>query len=109
MPNPEVRFRRNRGLLALPLPERTDRSLDDLLLQVVNINPANTRDLHLLTAWLIGAFRGLAPYPILSINGEHGTAKSTACRTIRRLIHPNTADLRLTPKETARLDDHGEQ
>ena len=97
--SPDVRFRRNRGLLALPLPERTDTPLSDLLLRVVNVHQDNTRDVRLLTAWLVGAVRGVPPYPILLINGEHGTAKSTACRTIRRILDPNTADLRLTPKE----------
>jgi hypothetical protein len=63
------------------------------------VNVHDERDLQLMTGWLVGAIRGKAPYPILSVNGEQGSAKSTACRTLRRFIDPNTADLRSTPKE----------
>jgi hypothetical protein len=91
---PEVRFRRSRGLLALPLPERGACSLTTMLKTLINID-----DPMLLIAWLIGALRGKKPYPILNINGEQGTAKSTAQRYLRRLIDPNTADLRLQPSE----------
>lgn len=92
--DPEVKFRRSRGLLALPAPVTTDRSIAEMLTTLINVD-----DPLLLIAWLVGALRGRKPYPILSITGEQGTAKSSACRWLRRLIDPNTADLRLTPKE----------
>lgn len=91
---PEVKFRRSRGLLALPLPVPSAASLSKMLLSLINVS-----DPTLLIAWLLGALRGRKPYPIMSINGEHGSSKTSACRSLRRLIDPNTADLRLTPKE----------
>jgi hypothetical protein len=91
---PEVKFRRSRGLLALPVPVGGTDPLTVMLKRLINIaNPM------LLIAWLVGALRGRKPYPILDINGEQGTAKSTAERYLRRMIDPNTADLRLPPKE----------
>jgi hypothetical protein len=91
---PEVKFRRSRGLLALPEPVRSTDSLTVMLKKLINIP-----DPMLLIAWLLGALRGRKPYPILDVNGEHGSAKTSAERYVRRLIDPNTADLRLPPKD----------
>ena len=91
---PDVRFRRSRGLLALPIPVKGTCSLTMMLKALINVD-----DPTLLIAWLVGALRGKKPYPILNINGEQGTAKSTAQRYLRRIIDPNPADLRLSPKE----------
>ncbi len=92
--DPDVKFRRSRGLLALPIPVRGTNSLTTMLKALINVS-----DPMLLIAWLVGALRGRKPYPILNINGEQGTAKSSAQRYLRRIIDPNTADLRLPPKE----------
>jgi hypothetical protein len=94
VPTPEVKFRRSRGLLALPEPVRGTKSLTTMIKQVINIT-----DPMLLIAWLLGSLRGRQPYPLLNVTGEQGSAKSSACRNLRRLIDPNTADLRLPPKE----------
>lgn len=91
---PDVKFRRSPGLLALPEPVRGTDSLTVLLKKLINV-----ADPMLLIAWLVGALRGRKPYPILSVNGEHGTGKTEGQRKLRRLIDPNTADLRLPPKE----------
>lgn len=91
---PSVKFRRSRGLLALPVPVRRTDSLVNMLKKLINIT-----DPMLLIAWLIGVMRGQPPCPILAVYGEQGTAKSTTCRYLRRLIDPNTADLRIPPKE----------
>ena len=92
--NPEVKFRRSPGLLPLPAPVHGTDSLAVMFKQLINIT-----DPMLLIAWLVGALRGRKPYPILSVNGEHGTGKTKAQRFLRRIIDPNTADLRLPPKE----------
>ena len=54
-------------------------------------------DFILLVAWLVGAFRPEGPYPILRVNGEQGSAKSTLCRILRELIDPNEALVRSAP------------
>ncbi len=94
---PDVRFRRPGGLMALPTPVRGQARLADLLQTVINVH--EQADLQLIMGWLVGAMRGEKPYPILSVAGEHGSAKTSACRIIRRVIDPNTSDLRCTPKE----------
>ncbi len=90
-----VRFYRPKGVLPLPIPEKGGR-LDDLRSFV---NTRDDRDFILLTAWLIGAFQPEGPYPLLCLSGEQGSAKSTTCRLLRKLIDPNQAPLRSEPRE----------
>ena len=53
----------------------------------------------LVLGWLVAALRDTGPYPVLVLNGEQGSAKSTTARVLRMLIDPNKADLRSEPKE----------
>jgi len=57
----------------------------------------------LILGWLIGGFRVHGPFAILVILGEHGSAKSTLARVLKRLIDPNAADLRTTPIDSRDL------
>lgn len=50
-------------------------------------------------AWLVAAFRSEGPYPVLILQGEQGTAKSTAQRILRAIVDPSTTPLRTTPRE----------
>jgi hypothetical protein len=103
VPAPDhIRFIRRSGTLPLPNPTQGDLSLVELLPQVLNIDPKGPAPV-LLTAWLIGCLRGLKPFPILVVTGEHGTGKSSACRTCRMFIDPSQANLSLTPKEARDL------
>jgi hypothetical protein len=92
---PPVRFRRSRGMLALPIPQKGGGlgSLRELL------NIPEDSDWALFVACLIQAFRPKGPYPVLVIHGEHGSAKTTTCRVFRALIDPHKADLRPAPKD----------
>jgi hypothetical protein len=96
-----VRFRRSRGMLALPNPART-RGRDDgpglngLLRDFINVK--NDDALKLVIAWLLQALRPTGPYPVLLFQGEQGSAKSTAERLVRSLVDPSTAPLRTTPR-----------
>jgi hypothetical protein len=56
-------------------------------------------DFVLIVAWLLAALRDRGPYPVLVLVGEHGTAKSTLCRTLRALIDPHTTALRSLPRD----------
>src|SRR5262249_51166927 len=49
---------------------------------------------RLIVAWLLATFRPHGPYPILVLNGEQGSAKSTLARVLRKLIDPNKVLLR---------------
>lgn len=90
-----VRFRRPAGMHALPVPERggSIESLRDF------VNIGSNQDFALLVGWLIAAFRPRGPYPVLVIQGEQGSAKSTTSRVLRRLIDPNKAALRAQPRD----------
>ena len=53
----------------------------------------------LYIAWLVAAFCSGRPFVILIVNGEQGSAKTTACRIGRLLVDPNKTPLRRPPKE----------
>jgi hypothetical protein len=93
--NSPVRFRRPRGLLRLPIPERRG-SLEELR---HFINLPDDRTWRLLVAWLSGALWPGGPYPVLLLHGEHDSAKSTTSRMLRALIDPSAAALRAEPRD----------
>ena len=63
------------------------------------VNLPNGASWRLFVAWLLAALRPGFPFPILLVNGEQGSAKSTLCRMARALVDPNQAALRRPPKE----------
>jgi hypothetical protein len=89
-----VRFRRTNGMLALPHPI-AGGSLEDLR-PFVN---ACDEDWPLIIGWLVATFRPIGPYPVLTLGGEHGAAKSTTSKVLRRCIDPHSADLRAEPTD----------
>jgi hypothetical protein len=94
-----VKFRRARGMQALPVPQRGG-NLEELR-QVLNV-PLGAPWI-LVRAWLIQAFRPTGPYPILIVNGEQGCGKSWLVRVLRYLVDPNQTPLRRPPKTEADL------
>src|SRR5580658_5410647 len=95
---PPAKFRRTRGALPLPEPERGG-SLEELRL-FFNV------DHHgwiLIRAFLVAALRPGFPLPILVAKGEQGAGKSTACRVLSSLIDPRTSVLRGVPREVRDL------
>ena len=91
-----VWFRRTKGMLPLPYPSRGGK-LDELR-HFINL-PQDDPSWKLLCAWLVATLNPSGPYPILVVQGEQGSAKSTACRIVRSLIDPSTLSLRSVPKE----------
>jgi hypothetical protein len=94
-----VRFIRAPGVLPLPVPQPGGR-IDDLR---AFLNVRDEADFVLLVSWLLACLRRRGPYPVLSVNGEQGSAKSTLQRLMRDLVDPNTAPLRSEPKEVRDL------
>lgn len=92
-----VKFRRVKSMLPLPVPERGG-SIKELR-ALLNLNEDNQPQWTLIISWLIAAFRPNAPYPVLAVHGEQGSAKSTTSRMLRALIDPNAASLRSAPKD----------
>jgi hypothetical protein len=93
--NPPVRFCRRRGMLALPAPVPGGK-VDDLR-RLVNVPDDDAW--RLLVVWLVAALRPGRPFPVLVVNGEQGSAKSTLCRMARAIIDPNEAMLRRPPRD----------
>lgn len=91
-----VKFYRAKGMLPIPQPLKPAGSIEELK-RFVNIG--NESDWKLLVAWLVAAMRPSGPYPVLTLQGEQGTAKSTTSKVLRSLIDPSTAPLRNTPRE----------
>lgn len=89
-----VKFRRARGMLALPEPVKGGQV--SRLRDFVNVA---ADDWPLAVAWLVAAYRPGKPFPVLALHGEQGSAKSTTARVLRALIDPNRADLRSEPRE----------
>jgi hypothetical protein len=89
-----IRFRRTKGMLALPEPINgfSIESLRDFI---------NVSDTHwpLFLAALVACFRPDRPFPVLALHGEQGSAKTTTARIFRALIDPNKASLRSEPKD----------
>lgn len=94
-----VAFRRTSGMLSLPTPVRGG-SLSRLRPYV---NVPNDDDFKLLVAWLAACLRPTGPYPVLMIQGEQGSAKSTTSRVLRLLIDPHSTPLRSEPKSARDL------
>jgi hypothetical protein len=92
---PPVRFIRPKGMLPLPRPV-AGGSVSELR-QFVNV--ADDAQFRLLVAWLVAAQRGRGPFPILCVQGEHGSAKSTCSRFVRHLCDPKKPALRGLPRD----------
>lgn len=84
-----VKFRRARGMRALPVPMRGESV--SVFRDLLNVSDT---DWVLLISWLVTAFRPDRPFPVLVIHGEQGSAKSTLSKMLRELIDPNKAALR---------------
>jgi hypothetical protein len=90
-----VRFIRKRGMLPLPKPV-PGGSIEELR-PLVNV--PDDAQWTLLVGWVIMALNPSGPYPVLIVDGEQGSAKTSLCWMIRGLIDPNVAPLRRPPKQ----------
>lgn len=93
--DPPVKFRRARGMLALPTPTR-DGSIAALR---PFVNVANDDDFVLLVASTVAALRPNLPCPVEVLHGEQGSAKSTTAKVQKKLIDPTEPPLRGLPRE----------
>lgn len=73
----------------------------DLFRELLNV--PNDDDWILLVAWMACSIRPIHPYPVLILEGEQGSAKSTTARLIKLLIDPHVTPLRKEPKESRDL------
>src|SRR5260370_22948137 len=94
-----VRFRRPAGMLPLPVPQQggSIEALNSFL------NLASRDDFVLIVAWLLAALRSGGPYPLLTISGEQGSAKTVLSKLLKGLIDPNAAPVRSLSREEREL------
>ena len=90
----EIRFRRSPNMRPLPLPVKHGSMAS--LYEFINVH--GSKDKYLLVAWLLGALNPNGPYPVLILQGEQGSAKSTVARLLRELIDPYTPAHRSLPR-----------
>lgn len=90
----EPLFWRPKGFLALPTP-LDDGDLETELKPFLNLSGDD--DWKLLVGWILGSMFYKIPHPILVIQGEQGSAKSTTVRIIRKLVDPNIVALKTMP------------
>jgi hypothetical protein len=94
VPQSPVKFRHARGMASLPVPVAGDiRELRRF------VNAGSDQNWILMVAWLVAALNPSGPYPILILQGEQGSGKSTVARVLRLLVDPSTASLRTVPRE----------
>ena len=93
--DPPVRFIRTSQMRALPEPQ-VGGDIEELR---PFLNVATEDDFCLIVAFLLAALRPSGPYPVLMLQGEQGSAKSTATRMLRSLVDPNAVAFRGAPRE----------
>jgi hypothetical protein len=92
--NPPVRFIRKAGFAPLPYPAG-EGTIDDLR---PFLNIGGDEDFMLVAAWTAFSLSPRGPYPVLVLQGEQGSAKSTTVRVLRALVDPAVEPLRALPK-----------
>ena len=92
--NPPVKFVRSRGMR--PLPNPVVGGDVNQLRSFLNIAD---QEWPLVLTWILAAYRRRGPFPILTLNGEQGSCKSSASAVLRNLVDPNAATLRSGPRD----------
>ena len=92
---PGVHFRRPRGMLALPEPVHGGNLAE--LRPFLNLK--DDTDWLYIVAWLVGTLMPDGPYAHLALHGQRGAAKSTVTRLLRKIVDPNKALARSTPRD----------
>lgn len=85
-----VRFRRSSSMAPLPEPKRGGK------IEALHgyLNLADDNQYRLVVAWLVAALRPGAPFPVLSLTGTAGSAKSSSAKMLRSLVDPSRSPLR---------------
>jgi len=96
--DPPVFFVRSPSMKPLPIAERgnSKRGLRRLrkLLRV-----RDDKDFVVVVGFLLIALGGPGPYPVVSLNGEPGSTKTTHLKVLRSLTDPNAVPVRSPPRD----------
>jgi hypothetical protein len=86
-------------MLSLPDPIRGGEIEELRNFLKVKHDKAGDKDFVLAVSFLLAALRERGPYAVLVLIGEHGAAKSTFAKVLRKLIDPNKTLTRALPRE----------
>lgn len=89
-----VLFERRKHMMRIPRPVTGGR-MEEL---AAFLNLERWDDYVLVISWLLASLRGKPPYPILVLEGEPGSAKSTTARILKELIDPSATRSRGAPR-----------
>lgn len=90
-----VTFRRSELTAALPVP--VPGSIETLR-QFLNVTDESW---ILIVGWLVSAYFPHVPHPIMVLQGEQGSAKSSTGRLLVSLVDPSPAPLRTAPRDVS--------
>jgi len=97
--NGPVQFWRPMGVEPLPYP-KAGGTIADLR---PFLNLANQDQWILCVSWLVAALRPDGSFPLLIVEGVHGSGKSTSSKLLRSLLDPNFSPIRTVPRNTRDL------
>lgn len=87
---PEGFFLRRHGLLALPEPiALTDEQCHEAIADFKSILNVSDEQFVLVIGAVLMGFHSDGPYPVLFVQGEHGSAKGSLCEAIKSVLDPN--------------------
>ncbi|MFT4574416.1 MAG: hypothetical protein ACI85E_001623 [Marinomonas primoryensis] len=94
-----VRFKRGQACHAIPVAKRGG----DIAALWDFLNIKNEGERLLTLSWMLDCLRTDTDYPLLIIEGEQGSAKSSTQKRIKALIDPSAMELRATLKKPQEL------
>ena len=98
---PDVRMLRpaGSGMRPLPMPERGEAPLVELIPRILNVHTDDLDNMYLLIGWWIVSLRGKGPFLVLVLRGGSGSAKSNGLLIARGLVDPNSASKNHVPRD----------
>lgn len=81
-----------------PIRVNTNEERIAILMEFQKLTGNDDDQFWLSIIFILACFRTSAPYPILILQGEQGSAKSTLSKFIRLLIDPNLSPVSILPK-----------
>lgn len=89
---PAAYFQNKKGTLPLQITQpKHSRKIIKRFMRLINTSESGQ---NLIIAWLLCALNSKGPYPILILQGEQGSGKSTVAKMLKMLIDPTIAPLR---------------
>jgi hypothetical protein len=96
--NPPIFFVRSPSMKPLPLAEHGSSKQGLKRLREL-LRVRDEKDFIVLVGFLLNALGGTGPFPVVSLNGEPGSTKTTHLKVMRSLTDPNAVPVRSPPRD----------